>query len=266
MELRDPISSASHLLTAIWAVFATLILLRLTPNDRRRKLAVAIFGVSMVLLYLASGTFHGLFYSTPEERRFFQKLDQSAIFLLIAGTNTPCLVILLGGRFGWMFLRALWGLAAAGIFCLWVLPKAPHWVVVSIYLGIGWLGVLPVVGYYRAVGPRAMNWVWIGAGAYCLGAIFELTEWPVISEGPLRIGFHEVLHVCDSIGSVAFFMFIARYVVPYRNSLLVQDPSVSSASGGCKPLHSPHRTAPARVPLAQQTTWNCNKPRTEADS
>src|SRR5262245_22561410 len=107
MELRDPVSSASHLLTAVWAVFATLILLRLTPKDRRRQLSVAIFGTSMVLLYLASGTFHGLFYTDPAEFRFFQRLDQSAIFLLIAGTNTPCLVVLLGGRVGGWFLRAL---------------------------------------------------------------------------------------------------------------------------------------------------------------
>jgi hemolysin III len=217
MELRDPVSSASHLLTAIWAVFATLVLLRLTPTERRRKLAVAVFGFSMVLLYLASGTFHGLFYSTPEERRFFQKIDQSAIFLLIAGTNTPCLMILLGGRVGRVFLQALWALAAAGIFCLWVLPKAPHWVVVCIYLGIGWLGVLPVARYYKVVGPRAMNWVWAGAGLYCLGAVFELTEWPVLLVEPVRVGFHEVLHLCDTAGTLAFFVFIARYVVTHRS-------------------------------------------------
>lgn len=216
MELRDPISSASHLLTAVWAVFATLVLLRLTPPERRRQFAVAVFGLSMVLLYLASGTFHGLYYSTPEERRFFQKLDQSAIFLLIAGTNTPCLMILVGGRVGRVFLQLLWGLAFAGIFCLWVLPKAPHWVVVSIYLGVGWIGVLPVVRYYKVVGPRAMNWVWAGAGLYCLGAIFELTEWPTLLEWPVRIGFHEVLHFCDSAGTLAFFGFISRYVVTYR--------------------------------------------------
>ena len=163
MELRDPVSSASHLLTAIWAVFATLVLLRLTPARQQRRLAVAVFGVSMVLLYLASGTFHGLYYDTPEQRRLFQKIDQSAIFLLIAGTNTPCLVVLLGGRTGRAFLRGMWALAATGVFCLWVLPKAPHWVVVMIYLMMGWLGVVPVARYYGAVGWRAMNWVWAGA-------------------------------------------------------------------------------------------------------
>lgn len=218
MELRDPVSSLSHLLTAVWAVFATFVLVRLTPPERSRRLAVIVFGVSMVLLYLASGTFHGLYYSTPEQRRFFQKLDQSAIFLLIAGTNTPCFAILLGGRRGRVFLWGMWGLAAFGIACLWLLPKAPHWVVVSIYLGVGWLGIVPVARYYRAVGPRAMNWVWAGAGFYCLGAICELTEWPTIMLWPVRIGFHEVLHFCDSAGTLMFFLFISRHVVTYRPS------------------------------------------------
>jgi hemolysin III len=66
-----------------------------------RRAAVAVFGASTVLLYLASGAFHGLPYTRdahPAEFRFFQRLDQSAILLLIAGTNTPPLVILLGGR------------------------------------------------------------------------------------------------------------------------------------------------------------------------
>ena len=229
MELRDPVSSASHLLTAVWAVFATLVLLRLTPPDRRRQLAVAIFGASMVLLYLASGTFHGLYYDTPEQRRFFQKLDQSAIFLLIAGTNTPCLAILVGGRLGRAFLAGLWGLAAAGVFCLWVLPKAPHWVVVTIYLGIGWLGVLPVGRYYKAVGPRGMNWVWAGAGLYCLGAVIELAEWPTLVVEPVRVGFHELLHVCDTAGTLAFFVFVARYVVPHRPPAAAPEPGRAAA-------------------------------------
>lgn len=217
MELRDPIASASHLLTAAWAAYATLILLRLAPPGR--KLPVAVFGLSMVLLYLASGTFHGVPFTrteNPDEFRFFQKIDQSAIYILIAGTNTPCLAILLGGRRAKWFLGLMWALAAAGIACLWLLPKPPHALMVGLYLGMGWLGVLPVVHYYRKLGWRAMNWLWLGAALYTIGAVCELAEWPVISTGAVRFGFHEILHLCDAAGSVAFFLFVTRSVLTYQ--------------------------------------------------
>src|SRR5215213_3103265 len=74
VNLRDPVSSASHLVTAVWAVYATLVMCRLTARRPGRRLAVGVYGASMVLLYLASGAFHGLYYSTAEERRLFQKL------------------------------------------------------------------------------------------------------------------------------------------------------------------------------------------------
>jgi hemolysin III len=219
MELRDPVSSASHILTAIWAVYATLILWKITCGGTSHRIAVAVYGVSMVLLYLASGTFHGVPYTRvdhPDEFRFFQRLDHTGIYLLIAGTNTPALVILVGGTLGRRYLALMWGIAAVGIGCLWLLPKPPHALNVAMYLGMGWLGVLPAVHYYRAVGWRAMNWVWLGAACYTLGAVCELTKWPTISDWPVRVAHHEVMHFCDIGGTLAFFVFIVRHVIPYR--------------------------------------------------
>ena len=137
MELRDPISSLSHLFTAVWAVFATLVLVRLTEGGWKRKAAVVIYGVSMVLLYLASATFHGLFYDTVEEKRFFQKLDQSAIYLLIAGTNTPVMAFLLRPAFRNWMLGIIWGLAFTGMAFQWLLPQAPHSAIVGVCMGLG---------------------------------------------------------------------------------------------------------------------------------
>ena len=98
MDLRDPVSSASHLLTALWAVFATLIMWRLAAHRPGRLGPVLVYGVSMVLLFLASGTFHGLHYhGNEEQKRLFQKLDMSAVYILIAGTATPIMSILLAG-------------------------------------------------------------------------------------------------------------------------------------------------------------------------
>lgn len=212
LELRDPVSSLSHLATAVWAVFATVMMVRLAAPGRRA--AVLVYGLSMVLLFTASGLFHGLHYDTPDQKRFFQKLDQSAIYLLIAGTNTVPLSVLLAGPWRTWFLRMMWTLALTGVACQWLLPKPPHGLVVGLYLGLGWLGLLPVLQYYRAVGWRAMNWVWFGAACYTFGAVCELTQWPVIVPGWVHA--HEVLHFFDTAGCMAFFVFIFRHVLPYE--------------------------------------------------
>jgi hemolysin III len=216
IELRDPVSSLSHLFTAVWALYATLILWRIAPPGRR--LPAVVYGASMVLLFSASGVFHGVPFTrteSPREFRFFQQIDMSAVFLLIAGTMTPPFAIVLTGRARRWFLRVVWGLAAVGIGCLWLLPAAPLWVLVIVYLSMGWIGCLPAVTLTRALGWRAMNWVWLGAGLYTLGAVFELLEWPDLFAYPVRVGYHDILHVCDTAGSLAFFVFVVRYVLPY---------------------------------------------------
>jgi hemolysin III len=220
-ELRDFVSSSSHLATAVWAVFATLLMIRLTPQGGSRRTAVLVYGLSMILLFLASGTFHGLYYSSSDQMRFYQKLDQSAVYILIAGTNTPIMTILLQGRLRKWCLTSVWLIAFTGVASLWLLPQPPHPLVVGLYLGLGYLGTIPIFHYYRAVGWRAMNWLYIGAGFYTIGAICELARWPVII--PNWVQAHEVLHLCDSAASMAFFIFILRYVIPYTGKPLPAD-------------------------------------------
>jgi hemolysin III len=251
-ELRDFVSSSSHLATAVWAVFATLLMLRLTPKEGSRHLAVSIYGLSMILLFLASGTFHGLHYSNPEEMRFFQKIDQSAVYILIAGTNTPLMTILLQGRLRKWCLRFVWAIAFTGAASLWLLPKPPHPLVVSLYVGLGYLGTVPIFHYYRAVGWRAMNWLWIGAGFYTLGAVCELTQWPVIIPGWVQS--HEVLHLCDSAACFAFFIFIIRHVINFSVPYSSKRPqSVTSEMESAPELMGSTSHGELRVPVGQRS-------------
>lgn len=212
-HLRDPVSSVSHLLTGLWAVFATIIMIRLAPPGRR--LPFLVYGCTMVLLFTASGLFHGV--QLPEEERwFYSRLDHSAIYLLIAGTNTPALAVLLSGAWRRWCLSLMWGFALLGFATMWIFPKPPHALNISFFLTLGWLGVVPVVQYYRAVGWRAMNWVWLGAGLYSIGAICELTQWPVIVPGFVQA--HEVMHFFHSAACVCFFIFGMRYVLNFRRT------------------------------------------------
>ncbi|HEV3387242.1 MAG TPA: hemolysin III family protein [Gemmata sp.] len=217
MGLRDPVSSASHLLVAAWAIYAFLVLIRCTQAYHRSS--IAIFGISMILLYTASGVFHGVPFTkagNPATFRFFQRIDRSAIFVLIAGSNTPLIVTLLGRAWRRWFLWGIWTLALAGAACIWILSKPPHEAIIVICMGLGLLGFLPAAHYYRAVGWRAMNWALAGCVLYALGAVCELVEWPLLSDYPVRVGYHEVFHLFNAAASVVFFLFVARYIVPIK--------------------------------------------------
>jgi hemolysin III len=212
-DLRNPVSAETHLFMACCAIFATLLMRRLTRGDNLRQTSVTVFGLSMIVLYSASGAYHGL-RLPPEELRVFQQLDQSAIYLLIAGTYTPIMALLLTGRTRRWLLGGIWAMAAAGIACKWALPRGPHTLTVGIYLGMGWFGMLGFWHYYRAVGWRGMSWALGGAFLYTLGAVIELAKWPVLWPGVVQS--HELLHICDMAATACHVVFVVRYVIVYR--------------------------------------------------
>lgn len=219
--LRDPVASASHFLMAGLAVVATLFLVRIAGSNLTRRPSVLVFGLCTIAVYSASGLYHAL-RLPPAELRVFQRLDMSAIYLMIAGTCTPVAGILLRGRFRAILLSGVWILALVGIGSLWVVPKPDHAVLVGTYLGMGWLGMAGVWHYWRATGWRGLSWALAGGMFYTLGAVFELARWPILVPGV--IGSHELLHFCDMAGTGCHIVFIAKYVLPYPLSAELRQP------------------------------------------
>jgi hemolysin III len=212
--LRDPVSSASHFSFALAGLVITLFLFRITSGDRAKRFYGMLFGVCVILLYTASGLFHAL--NLPrEELRFYQKLDMSAIYLMIAGSATAIAGPLLRGWFRAVILVGQWAFAAIGIAALWFLPKPHHAVMVGLYLGMGWLATAGVWHYWKATGWSGLAWVMAGSAFYTGGAIVELTNWPVLIPGHLAS--HEILHFCDMAGTACHFVFIVKYALPYRH-------------------------------------------------
>ncbi len=105
----------------------------------------------------------------------------------------------------------MWGIATVGIACLWIFANPPYQLIVGLFLAMGWIGFLPGIQYYRAVGWKAMNWAILGGLFYTTGAVLELVNWPVISLYPMRIAAHEIFHLFCILASLSFFIFIARY-------------------------------------------------------
>jgi hemolysin III len=212
--LRNPVASGLHLLWAVWALYAAALLWRLARGDRLRQWSVGCFGLSMVLLYSASGAFHAVPADRPALVQTLRLLDHSAIYLLIAGTYTPIFAVLLRGRLRLALLVLMWLLAVVGIVCKWAVPWPPYTLTVLLYLAMGWVGVLALYPLTRVVGLRGMVWGVFGGLLYTVGAVCEATSWPVLLPGV--VGAHEVLHLCDMGGTFTHVVFVTRYVIPLR--------------------------------------------------
>jgi hemolysin III len=213
--LRHPVSAATHLLWCLWALYATALLWRLAGRDRLRRWSVACFGLSMVLLYAASGAYHAVPAAWPTALHLLRLLDYSAIYVLIAGTYTPMFAVLLTGWPRPALLALVWGLALAGIASKWLLPEPPYEWTIGLYVAMGSVGLLAAWPLTRAVGARGMGWALLGGLIYSTGAVCEAARWPVLWPGV--IGPHEILHLCDMAGTATHVFFVVRYVLPHQS-------------------------------------------------
>ena len=115
-HVKDPGSALTHFIAMIGAVIAAVPLLHKAAGeaDSRHLAALAVFIVSMILLYAASTTYH-TFNISEHVNKILRKIDHMMIFILIAGTYTPVCLIVLGNNAGYRLLTLVWGIAIAGI-------------------------------------------------------------------------------------------------------------------------------------------------------
>jgi hemolysin III len=209
--VRNPVSASTHLLFFVWAIFATALLRRLCGRDRLRRDSVTIFGLSVMFLYGASGVYHSISPRHPRLLDFFLRLDLSAIHVLIAGTCTPIFAVLLTGRLRLLLLGLLWTITTACVAARWLLPHFPATLTIRLYAITAAIGFLPAVPLLRTVGLRGMAWLVGGALAYLTGACCEALRWPTLLPGV--VSHHEILHLCDMIGTAWHVIFIMNFVV-----------------------------------------------------
>lgn len=210
---RNPVSASTHLLWCLLGAYITALLWRLSRGDRLRQWSTGAFGLSMVILYGASGLYHAVPGREPL-LPYLQKIDHSAIYVLIAGTYTPVFAVLLRGRLRLILLILVWTVAGVGIAAKWLLPWPPYWLTVSLYIAMGWIGAPSVWQLIRAVGVRGMLWGLLGGLLYTFGGVCDAAKWPILLPG--IIGYHEVLHVADMGATLIHVFFVVRYVLPFQ--------------------------------------------------
>ncbi|HEY8739303.1 MAG TPA: hemolysin III family protein [Candidatus Dormibacteraeota bacterium] len=201
----------SHAIAAPAAVVATILLLRTSDGHPDRQVALAIYGVTLVLLFVGSATYH-IGRWGPTAGRILQRVDHGNIFLVIAGTYTPVAVALLAGSSRVLILGAVWVLALTGAAISLLGLTVPRGVLAGLYIGVGWVAIFVAPTIFRAVGIPGSALL-LGAGAvYTMGALCYAFRWP----NPWRrvFGFHEVFHLMVIAASALFVAFMAVYVAP----------------------------------------------------
>jgi len=205
----EPFNCYSHLFGVALSIAALVILLVLSPDDPWRIVGFSIYGASLILLYSASTVYHWLLLPLAQ-RRWLNRIDHVAIFLLIAGTYTPICLVKLRGGWGWSVFGIIWGSAIAGTILKLGFPMIPRWITAVIYVAMGWIAVVAVVPLVRVFPIAALLWLLAGGLLYTTGAVIYATRRP--NPYPRVFGFHEIFHLFVLGGSVAHFIFMLRYV------------------------------------------------------
>ncbi|RCU50992.1 hypothetical protein DU002_06625 [Corallincola holothuriorum] len=202
-------NTVTHLIGALLAVAALVMMINvsLAQHDPWRLTSSLVYGISLLTLFASSSFYHAI--SFPRLKSHLKLLDHCAIYLLIAGTYTPFLLVSLRGWIGWTLLGTIWSLAIAGLALKIGFGNRFKALRVGSYILMGWLVVIAGAPLADAIGRGGMIWLVAGGLCYSLGVIFYLNK-------KMRFS-HSIWHLFVLGGSICHFFAIWYYVLAESN-------------------------------------------------
>jgi hemolysin III len=210
-RLREPVNGLSHLAAAVFSAIGLVGLLWVGRGSLAKELSLLIYGLSLVMMFSASATYH-LVKSSPVVAQRIRKFDHVSIYLLIAGTYTPICLFYFNGFWRWGLLGIIWGMALVGLVVKLFVIRAPRWITAGVYLVMGWMAVLGVGEMLRSMPAGALVWLAAGGLFFTAGAVVYITK--KLDFIPGVFGFHEVWHIFVILGCLCHFIVIAVYIAP----------------------------------------------------
>jgi hemolysin III len=211
-ELAKPLLRGySHAAMVPVAVAITVYLAWTTAGDLVRQIPVLIYGVTLILLFTISATYHIGTWPT-RVREVLRRFDHSNIFLLIAGTYTPPVVILLTGWWRIAILSVVWVLALTGVVITVSGVPMRRGLMTALYIVVGWVAIAAIPQILAAVGLRGGSFLLAGGVLYSIGALCYALKWPPLWRRVFS--YHEVFHLFVIGASIVFLFFMLAYVLP----------------------------------------------------
>ena len=201
----EKLNAWTHLVGALLATAGSIWLLVMASLDGspQKIVSVAIYGVTLVLLYSVSTVYHSV---RGRLKVIMQKFDHLSIYLLIAGSYTPFCLVTLHGPWGWSLFGIVWGMAVIGMLQE-IKPRSEARILsIVIYAVMGWIVLVAVKPLLAALGTAGFVWLATGGVMYTVGIIFFALD------HRLRHA-HGIWHLFVIAGSVLHFVAIAHYVI-----------------------------------------------------
>ncbi len=202
---KDPASFVTHFVGFVGALVGLIALIIVSPGPWLKSTSFVLYGASLALLFLASSAYH--FFDLGEDGNLWlRRLDHSAIFLLIGGTYAPMMVHLLDGGWRVGMLVAIGVIALLGVTFKLTFFHAPRWLDAAMYVGMGWLVVIPGSQVFSSMPTDTLAWTVTGGILYTVGAVVYALKWP--DPWPEKFGFHDVWHLFVLAAAGAHFMMV----------------------------------------------------------
>ena len=202
-EIANSITGGVGVILAI-AALAVLVAFAALHGDAWHVATCAIFGATLIISYTTSTLYHSL--PLPNIKPLLRALDHSAIFLLIAGTYTPFLLVNLRGVWGWSLFAVIWTVAIAGVVLRLLWKGKRHRVIVSLYIAMGWAVLVAIKPLLENLATGGLILLASGGVVYTLGVLFY--AWRKLPYS------HAIWHMFVLGGSALHFFAILFYVVP----------------------------------------------------
>ena len=208
MYYGEKLNSISHLVGAVFALvgLGALLTVGIQLRDPWVIASFSVFGLTLVLLYTMSTLYHS--FHPPKLKNLFQLFDHVAIYLLIAGTYTPFMLVSLRGGNGFLILGVIWALALLGILSeIFLSGRAVKAAQMAIYLGMGWACAFDFASLSNSLPEAGLWWLIAGGLAYTGGVLFYVFD--LMNR---LTHAHGIWHFFVLIGSACHFVAVIGYV------------------------------------------------------
>ena len=201
----EKLNSITHLLGAVVALagLVVLVVFASLKGDVWRIVSFSIYGTTLFLLYLFSTLYHS---TKGSLKPFFKKLDHIGIYLLIAGSYTPFVLVSLNGAWGWSLFGVIWGLAIIGIVLDCFSSDERRIMQLIIYVVMGWIALIAIQPLIKSLSLAGFLWLLGGGLFYSVGIAFYIIDLK-------KYHFHGIWHIFVLSGSITHYFTIMYYVL-----------------------------------------------------